>query len=192
MILSFFFLGRSKKKERCLSEELHPLEETKPCPCDEFLSQPYGNWSACILPNPSVFESLQGWMVHREVKECGQGVRYRAVACINQRGHLVNPTFCTDTGKTDRNAIHPSVVCKPNRVCKINLCKQLYFQLKNKSAAFVPGSCWCFFSVCTWWLKRINKWQQTLSDNLCKSQSLTRGLGQTRKTLEQKASDKTL
>ncbi|XP_037542046.1 thrombospondin type-1 domain-containing protein 7B [Nematolebias whitei] len=91
-------LGRSKKKERCLNEELYPLEETKACPCDEFLSQPYGNWSACILPNPLVFESLQGWMVHREVKECGQGVRYKSVACIDQRGHLVNPTFCTDTG----------------------------------------------------------------------------------------------
>uniref|UniRef100_A0A3B5A609 Thrombospondin type 1 domain containing 7B n=1 Tax=Stegastes partitus TaxID=144197 RepID=A0A3B5A609_9TELE len=90
-------LTRSKKKEHCLNEKLHPLEETETCPCDEFLSQPYGNWSACILPDPSVPGSLQGWMSHREVKECGQGLRYRAVACINQQGHLVSPTLCTDS-----------------------------------------------------------------------------------------------
>ncbi|XP_072253400.1 thrombospondin type-1 domain-containing protein 7B [Leuresthes tenuis] len=90
--------GRSKKKERCLNEKLYPLEETEACPCDEFLSQPYGNWSECILPDPSTLVSLQGWMSHREVKECGQGLRYRAVACINQQGHLVNPMLCTDSG----------------------------------------------------------------------------------------------
>ncbi|XP_047457726.1 thrombospondin type-1 domain-containing protein 7B isoform X2 [Mugil cephalus] len=90
--------GRSKKKELCLNEELYPLVETEPCPCDEFLSQPHGNWSVCILPDAAVLGSLQGWMSHREVKECGQGLRYKAVACINQQGHLVNPTFCTDSG----------------------------------------------------------------------------------------------
>ncbi|XP_029315244.1 thrombospondin type-1 domain-containing protein 7B isoform X2 [Cottoperca gobio] len=90
--------GRSKKKEHCLNKELYPLEETETCPCDEFLSQPFGNWSACILPDPSASGSLQGWMSHREVKECGQGLRYRAVACIDQQGHLVNPTPCTDSG----------------------------------------------------------------------------------------------
>lgn len=129
-----FFLGRSKKKERCLNEDLHPLEETKTCPCDEFLSQPYGNWSACILPNPLVFESLQGWMVHREVKECGQGVRYRAVACIDQRGHLVNPTFCTDTGTT-MLSMHPAD-CVLLKASKSVQKSKLYFQLKKKAAVY--------------------------------------------------------
>ncbi|TKS67458.1 Thrombospondin type-1 domain-containing protein 7A [Collichthys lucidus] len=92
--------GRSKKKDHCLNEKLYPLEETETCPCDEFLSQPYGNWSACILPDPSAPGSLKGWMSHREVKECGQGLRYRAVACIDQQGHLVHPTLCTDSGYT--------------------------------------------------------------------------------------------
>ncbi|KAG8000762.1 Thrombospondin type-1 domain-containing protein 7B [Nibea albiflora] len=92
--------GRSKKKDHCLNEKLYPLEETETCPCDEFLSQPYGNWSGCILPDPSAPGSLKGWMSHREVKECGQGLRYRAVACIDQQGHLVNPTLCTDSGYT--------------------------------------------------------------------------------------------
>ncbi|KAM7407697.1 hypothetical protein PAMA_003439 [Pampus argenteus] len=90
--------GRSKKREHCLNEELYPLEETKPCPCDELLSQPYGNWSACILPDPSAPGSLQSWMSHQEVKECGQGLRYKAVACIDRQGNPVNPTLCTDTG----------------------------------------------------------------------------------------------
>ncbi|XP_047227142.1 thrombospondin type-1 domain-containing protein 7B isoform X3 [Girardinichthys multiradiatus] len=91
-------VGRSKKKERCLNEDLYPLEENKTCPCDQFLSQPFGNWSACILPSPPVFKSLQGWMRHREIKECGQGLRYRAVACINHLGYLVNPALCIDSG----------------------------------------------------------------------------------------------
>uniref|UniRef100_A0A671XNQ9 Thrombospondin type-1 domain-containing protein 7A n=1 Tax=Sparus aurata TaxID=8175 RepID=A0A671XNQ9_SPAAU len=90
--------GRSKKKDHCLNEKSYPLEETETCPCDEFLSQPYGNWSVCILPDPSAPGSLKGWMSHREVKECGQGLRYRAVACIDQQGHLVDPTLCTDSG----------------------------------------------------------------------------------------------
>ncbi|XP_040005222.1 thrombospondin type-1 domain-containing protein 7B [Xiphias gladius] len=90
--------GRSKKKDHCLNEELYPLEETKACPCDEIFSQPYGNWSSCIFPDPLVSGSLQGWMSHREVKECGQGLRYRAVACIDQQGHLVDPKLCTDSG----------------------------------------------------------------------------------------------
>ncbi|KAF7655323.1 hypothetical protein LDENG_00057900 [Lucifuga dentata] len=90
--------GRSKKKEHCLNDELYPLVETDACPCDEFLSQPHGNWSTCILPDPSAPRSLQGWMSHREVKECGQGLRYKAVACIDLQGHLVNPMLCTDSG----------------------------------------------------------------------------------------------
>ncbi|XP_039883311.1 thrombospondin type-1 domain-containing protein 7B isoform X1 [Simochromis diagramma] len=90
--------GRSKKKETCLNKELYPLEETETCPCDEFLSQPCGNWSACILPDPSVSGSSQGWMSHREVKECGQGLRHRAVACINQQENLVSPALCTESG----------------------------------------------------------------------------------------------
>ncbi|MEQ2248502.1 Thrombospondin type-1 domain-containing protein 7B [Ilyodon furcidens] len=37
-------------------------------------------------------------MRHREIKECGQGLRYRAVACIDHLGHLVNPALCIDSG----------------------------------------------------------------------------------------------
>ncbi|XP_061579008.1 thrombospondin type-1 domain-containing protein 7B [Cololabis saira] len=91
-------IGRSKKKEHCLNEKLHPLEEKQTCPCNEFLSQPYGNWSVCIHSDRAVLGSLQGWMSHWETKECGQGLRYRAVACIDHQGHLVNPALCTESG----------------------------------------------------------------------------------------------
>ncbi|XP_061782034.1 thrombospondin type-1 domain-containing protein 7B isoform X1 [Nerophis lumbriciformis] len=93
-------LGRSKKKEQCLDEALYPLEEKEACPCEEYLSQPFGNWSDCILDEPSTPDSLQGWMSSQEVKECGQGLRYTAVACLDQRGGLVEPTLCTDEGYT--------------------------------------------------------------------------------------------
>lgn len=91
--------GRSKKKELCLNKDSYPLEETETCPCDEFLSQPFGNWSACILPSPSAPGSPKGWTRHQEIKECGQGVRYQAVACVDQQGRLVDPTLCTETGE---------------------------------------------------------------------------------------------
>lgn len=91
--------GRSKKKLQCLDEALYPLEENEACPCDEYLSQPFGNWSDCILREPSTPGLLHSWMSHQEVKECGQGLRYRAVACVDQQGRLVEPMLCTDTGK---------------------------------------------------------------------------------------------
>ncbi|XP_034549450.1 thrombospondin type-1 domain-containing protein 7B [Notolabrus celidotus] len=90
-------IGRSKKKEQCLNKELHPLEDTETCPCKDFLSQPFGNWSACILPD-HLAPGQQGWITQREIKECGPGLRYRAVACVDQHGHLVNPTLCTESG----------------------------------------------------------------------------------------------
>ncbi|XP_019738101.1 thrombospondin type-1 domain-containing protein 7B isoform X2 [Hippocampus comes] len=90
--------GRSKKKVQCLDEALYPLEEKEACPCEEYLSQPFGNWSDCILREPSTPGLLHSWMSQQEVKECGQGLRYRAVACVDQQGRLVEPTLCTDTG----------------------------------------------------------------------------------------------
>ena len=74
--------------------------ETEACPCaDEFLSQPYGNWSSCVLAEPPAPRGpLQGWRSQREAKECGQGLRYRAVACTDRQGHLVSPALCSDSG----------------------------------------------------------------------------------------------
>ncbi|KAJ8352399.1 hypothetical protein SKAU_G00238750 [Synaphobranchus kaupii] len=90
--------GRSKKREKCQRMELYPLVETEACPCAEFLSQPYGNWSDCILLDAQMHSPLQGWRAFREVKECGQGIRYRAMACADQEDRLVDPTLCSSTG----------------------------------------------------------------------------------------------
>ncbi|CAL8267595.1 unnamed protein product [Lota lota] len=91
--------GRSKKKERCLKEAAFPLVETEDCPCNDFLSQPHGNWSACVLPAPAAPPgALRGWSRYHRRKECGQGLRFKALACVDRRGHLVDPKLCTHSG----------------------------------------------------------------------------------------------
>ena len=93
--------GRSKKKERCLKEAAFPLAETEDCPCDDFLSQPHGNWSACVLPVPAAPPgALRGWGRYHRRKECGPGLRFKALACVDRSGRLVDPTLCTHSGTT--------------------------------------------------------------------------------------------
>nr|XP_023677065.1 thrombospondin type-1 domain-containing protein 7B-like isoform X1 [Paramormyrops kingsleyae] len=84
--------GRSKKREKCQNSDLYPLVEKEPCPCVEMLSQPYGNWSSCILPES------HGWRAPRDSRECGQGLRLRAVSCVDHEGRLVDPALCNSTG----------------------------------------------------------------------------------------------
>lgn len=81
------------------------MEQTEACPCDELLSQPYGNWSACILPDPSAVGAFKGWTSQQEIKECGQGVRFRAVACVEQQGRLLDPTLCTEMGRSHKDRL---------------------------------------------------------------------------------------
>lgn len=100
-----------------MKEEQFPLEESQACPCEEYLSQPCGNWSACLLPARSLSDSVQGWMNPREVKECGHGLRYRAVACVDLRGHLVEPSLCTDTGRVHRGQIKYSTKPRQYKDC---------------------------------------------------------------------------
>ncbi|XP_048455532.1 thrombospondin type-1 domain-containing protein 7B [Rhincodon typus] len=87
-------IGKSKKKEKCFKE---PLVETKTCPCDKYFSQPQGNWSDCILPENMV-TLLLGMKEQGDVKDCGQGVHYRAIACYDQDKKLVNPWLCSNSG----------------------------------------------------------------------------------------------
>lgn len=96
--------GRSRKQERCQKEDLYPLVESELCPCDEFVSRPYGNWSSCILSETPAQGSLQGWRGRREARDCGQGLRFRAVACLDQQNQLVNPDFCSETGSCARSS----------------------------------------------------------------------------------------
>ncbi|MFT7818109.1 thrombospondin type-1 domain-containing protein 7B-like [Arapaima gigas] len=84
--------GRSKKQLKCQKSELYPLVEAEPCPCEEFRTEPQGNWSSCVLPES------QGWRAQRETRECGQGLRFRAAACTDQDGRLVDPALCGGSG----------------------------------------------------------------------------------------------
>ncbi|XP_063067955.1 thrombospondin type-1 domain-containing protein 7B-like [Engraulis encrasicolus] len=115
--------GRSKKRVRCQQQpSLYPLLEREPCPCSEFQARTQGSWSVCLLPDasdlaatttttssswhlarPGGLQGLDGVLRWRpppqgEVKECGQGRRYRALACVDHRGHLLEPTLCASSG----------------------------------------------------------------------------------------------
>ncbi|XP_062384557.1 thrombospondin type-1 domain-containing protein 7B-like [Sardina pilchardus] len=96
-------IGRSKKRMRCQQESLYPLEEREPCPCSEFRAQPQGSWSPCLLPGLSGRTAWHLGLPGRpraqgEGRECGQGWRYRALACLDHRGQLVEPTLCASSG----------------------------------------------------------------------------------------------
>ncbi|KAK3543975.1 hypothetical protein QTP70_032735, partial [Hemibagrus guttatus] len=89
--------GRSRKRERCLKEDVYPLVESEPCVCDELISEPWGNWSVCILSSVLPPLSTHGWRGEKEVHECGDGKRYHAIACLDQKGRLLNPSQCAET-----------------------------------------------------------------------------------------------
>ncbi|NWR84339.1 THS7B protein, partial [Furnarius figulus] len=89
--------GRSRKRDKCQNTEVYPQVETEPCPCEVFSSQPHGNWSDCIIRGgPSELEL--GMPSHGASKECGEGVRLRAIACYDGTGTLVDPSRCSSSG----------------------------------------------------------------------------------------------
>ncbi|XP_070435726.1 thrombospondin type-1 domain-containing protein 7B isoform X1 [Equus przewalskii] len=98
--------GKSRKKEKCQDADLYPLVETELCPCDTFVSQPYGNWSDCILPEGRR-ESQRGLRVQGDSKECGEGVRFRAIACSDKNGRPVDPSYCSSSGYVQEECIIP-------------------------------------------------------------------------------------
>uniref|UniRef100_A0A8C9GFR8 Thrombospondin type-1 domain-containing protein 7B n=1 Tax=Piliocolobus tephrosceles TaxID=591936 RepID=A0A8C9GFR8_9PRIM len=98
--------GKSRKKEKCQDADLYPLVETELCPCDEFVSQPYGNWSDCILPEGRR-EPQRGLRVQGESKECGEGMRFQAVACSDKNGRPVDPSFCSSSGYIQEKCVIP-------------------------------------------------------------------------------------
>ncbi|XP_016097128.1 thrombospondin type-1 domain-containing protein 7B-like [Sinocyclocheilus grahami] len=90
--------GWSRKQDRCQRKDLYPLVESEPCPCEEFVSQPCGNWTSCILSETPAQGSLQGWRGQQEARDCGQGLRYRTVVCLDHGAHLVSPDRCSESG----------------------------------------------------------------------------------------------
>ncbi|POI36229.1 hypothetical protein CIB84_000018 [Bambusicola thoracicus] len=89
--------GRSRKRDKCQNTEVYPQVETELCPCEVFTSQPHGNWSDCIIGGGKL-ELQQGVQSHGDTKECGEGVRLRAIACYDKAGRLVEPSRCSSSG----------------------------------------------------------------------------------------------
>uniref|UniRef100_A0A8C5N0Q9 Thrombospondin type-1 domain-containing protein 7A n=1 Tax=Leptobrachium leishanense TaxID=445787 RepID=A0A8C5N0Q9_9ANUR len=99
-------LGKSKKKDKCKNSQLYPVIETQFCPCDKYNARPVGNWSDCILPEGKV-EVLLGMKVQGDIKECGQGYRYQAMACYDQNNRLVETSRCNSHGHIEEACIIP-------------------------------------------------------------------------------------
>uniref|UniRef100_A0A670Z6Q8 Thrombospondin type-1 domain-containing protein 7A n=1 Tax=Pseudonaja textilis TaxID=8673 RepID=A0A670Z6Q8_PSETE len=99
-------IGKSKKKEKCKNPQLYPLIETQFCQCDKYNAQPVGNWSDCILPEGKV-DILMGMKVQGDIKECGQGYRYQAMACYDQSSRLVETSRCNSHGYIEEACIIP-------------------------------------------------------------------------------------
>ncbi|KAA0707575.1 Thrombospondin type-1 domain-containing protein 7B [Triplophysa tibetana] len=120
-------IGRSKKRWRCQQQELFPLQEKEACACSEFYAKPCGPWSPCLLPPTAnqaehpfiraVYQqgqkAVQDWRVQRKNSECGPGKRYRAIACLDHQGRLVEPDHCSSSGYEEEMCHVPcSTDCK--------------------------------------------------------------------------------
>ncbi|KAJ8288081.1 hypothetical protein COCON_G00007400 [Conger conger] len=99
-------VGKSKKRDMCKNTQIYPLSETQYCPCDKYKAQPVGNWSDCVLPEGRV-EGILGMKVQGDIKECGSGYRYQAVACYDQNGRLVETSRCNSHGYIETACIIP-------------------------------------------------------------------------------------
>lgn len=129
-----FSTGKSKKKEKCKNSHLYPLIETQYCPCDKYNAQPVGNWSDCILPEGKV-EVLLGMKVQGDIKECGQGYRYQAMACYDQNGRLVETSRCNSHGNPTFLHCYTFAV----------------FGGGGKMQVYQNGEKWKFTGVCSKW-----------------------------------------
>ncbi|XP_072517288.1 thrombospondin type-1 domain-containing protein 7B [Salminus brasiliensis] len=111
-------IGRSKKRWRCQQEA---LVEREACPCSKYHMRPHGPWSPCLLlmqHHQAGFTltrrsyhlgqgATQGWRAQREGKECGQGWRYRALACLDHQGHLAEAAYCNSSGIEEELCLVP-------------------------------------------------------------------------------------
>ncbi|XP_064307110.1 thrombospondin type-1 domain-containing protein 7B isoform X2 [Phalacrocorax carbo] len=98
--------GRSRKRDKCQNTEVYPQVETELCPCEVFTSQPHGNWSDCIIGG-GTSEPQLGERSHGDAKECGEGVRLRAIACYDKTGRLVEPSRCSSSGYIEESCTVP-------------------------------------------------------------------------------------
>uniref|UniRef100_A0A3P8VNT9 Thrombospondin type-1 domain-containing protein 7A n=1 Tax=Cynoglossus semilaevis TaxID=244447 RepID=A0A3P8VNT9_CYNSE len=100
-------LGKSKKRDQCKNHQLYSLSETQYCPCNKYNAQPVGNWSDCILPEGGRMEGQLGMKIQGDIKECGQGYRYQAMACYDQDNRIVETSRCNSHGYIEEACIIP-------------------------------------------------------------------------------------
>ncbi|XP_037119281.1 thrombospondin type-1 domain-containing protein 7A-like isoform X2 [Syngnathus acus] len=100
-------VGKSKKREQCRNHQMYPLSETQYCPCNKYNAQPVGNWSDCILSESGRAEGQLGVKVQGDIKECGQGYRYQAMACYDQDNRIVETSRCNSHGHIEEACIIP-------------------------------------------------------------------------------------
>ncbi|XP_075922309.1 thrombospondin type-1 domain-containing protein 7A isoform X2 [Petromyzon marinus] len=98
--------GKSKKKPRCRDLQLYPLLESQPCPCVHYSPQPMGGWSDCVLPEGKA-EAQLGMRVTGDLRECGQGTAYRALACFDQEGRLADLALCSTADYQEESCVVP-------------------------------------------------------------------------------------
>nr|XP_043908422.1 thrombospondin type-1 domain-containing protein 7A-like isoform X1 [Solea senegalensis] len=100
-------VGKSKKRDQCKNHQVYPLSETQYCPCNKYNAQPVGNWSDCVLPEGGRLEGQLGMKVQGDIKECGQGYRYQAMACYDQDSRIVETSRCNSHGYIEEACIIP-------------------------------------------------------------------------------------
>ncbi|XP_059486112.1 thrombospondin type-1 domain-containing protein 7B-like isoform X2 [Neocloeon triangulifer] len=99
-------LGLSASRPVCRDTFKFPLIQTQPCPCSVYESKPEGEWSICILDqNNFSEESANGRPLGTAL--CGAGRRFRARACRDKAGNLVEPSHCGDTGLEEEPCFVP-------------------------------------------------------------------------------------
>ncbi|XP_048340453.1 thrombospondin type-1 domain-containing protein 7B [Sphaerodactylus townsendi] len=98
--------GRSRKRDKCQNTELYPQVETEQCPCSIFTTKPHGNWSECIISVRKTELQLEA-RFHGHAKECGEGVRFQALACYDKTGRLVEHSHCNHSGYIEEPCMVP-------------------------------------------------------------------------------------
>uniref|UniRef100_A0A8C4Q146 Spondin-like TSP1 domain-containing protein n=1 Tax=Eptatretus burgeri TaxID=7764 RepID=A0A8C4Q146_EPTBU len=99
-------IGRSRRRDGCRDPRTFPLVESRPCPCVHPATRPVGKWSDCVLPpaSPATLP-LTSWVI--PTQDCGPGVTYRALSCLDQEGRLLDPTFCGNAGYQEEACLVP-------------------------------------------------------------------------------------
>ncbi|XP_071493790.1 thrombospondin type-1 domain-containing protein 7A-like [Diadema antillarum] len=81
--------GLSRSRSKCRTAS-YPEQETRPCKCASYRLVQIGSWSDCLLGVPEYEQSnpLDAGM------ECGRGIKYRAVVCLDQEDRYVDVSNC--------------------------------------------------------------------------------------------------